>query len=83
MFDHESFIVIDKGRTHDEKSLVMVENNRYCGYGFIPEQEAILYPSALKNFITYQPDNRDSRQILRSFLRHKRVERIIRIEENM
>lgn len=33
-FDKD-FILFDEGRTHDEKSVVLVENNEYQGFGFI------------------------------------------------
>ncbi len=35
-FDRQNFFVIDKGRHTEERSVVMVENGNYTGFGFIP-----------------------------------------------
>jgi DNA polymerase III subunit epsilon len=79
-FIHDSFVVIDKGRVAGERSVVLVENRRYCGYGYLPANEAILDPSHLKNFIIPKPDHRDAQQIIRTFMKQEKPERVIRIE---
>jgi DNA polymerase III subunit epsilon len=78
-FIHDSFILIDKGRHPDEKSVVLVENRSYCGYGYLNTNEAILDPSHLKMFIRSAPDHRDAQQIIRTFIKQGKPERIIRI----
>jgi len=79
-FVHESFILIDKGRSPDEKSVVLVENNRYCGYGYLPTDEAVYDPKHLKLFITSKPDHRDAQQVIRTYMKQQKPERVIRIE---
>lgn len=78
-FIHDSFIIIDKGRHPDEKSVVLVENRSYCGYGYLDTREAILDPTHLKTFIKPAPDHRDARQIIRTYMKQGKPERIIRI----
>lgn len=80
-FIHDSFVILDKGRGVDEKSVVLVENHRYCGYGFIPVSEAILDPNQLKLFIKPKPDHRDAQQIIRTYLKQGKPEIIIRIHK--
>ncbi len=79
-FVHHSFIIIDEGRSSDEKSVVMVEDNRYCGYGFLRSDEAVYDPEHLKNFISIKPDHRDAQQIIRTYMKQQKPERVIRIE---
>ncbi len=79
LFIHESFVLLDKGRNCDEKAVVLVENHRYCGYGFVPVNEAVLDPHHLKNYINIKPDHRDAHQIIRSYMKHDKAERVIRI----
>lgn len=79
-FLHDSFVLLDAGRHHDEKSVVMVENKRYCGYGYLPADEAILDPQHLKQFIQPKADHRDAQQIIRSYMKQGKPERVIRIE---
>jgi DNA polymerase III subunit epsilon len=78
-FIHDSFVLLDKGRNPEEKAVVLVENRRYCGFGFLPAHEAILDPNHLKNFIASKPDHRDAQQIIRSYLKQGKPERVIRI----
>jgi len=79
-FIHDSFVVIDRGRDAGEKSVVLVENRRYCGYGYLQASEAILDPNHLRSFINPRPDHRDAQQIIRTFMKQGKPERVIRIE---
>ncbi|OQX72860.1 MAG: hypothetical protein B6D61_13180, partial [Bacteroidetes bacterium 4484_249] len=77
-FENKNFIVIDKGRTDTEKSVICVENGKYLGHGFIDfELNGNLAIDDLKQCIKPFPDHRDVQQILRSYLKRNKVERII------
>lgn len=78
LFDHESFIIIDKGRTFDERSVILIRNSTYKGFGFINiTDEASI--DDLINCIKPMNDNRDARQIIKQHLKLHRVEKIIPI----
>jgi DNA polymerase III subunit epsilon len=81
-FLHDSFVVLDSGRNKDEKSVVMVENRRYCGFGYVPVHEAILDPRHLRQFVKPKTDHRDAQQIIKSYLKQGKGERVIRIERD-
>jgi DNA polymerase III subunit epsilon len=57
---HESdFIIMDKGRTHGEHAVVLVENNRYAGYGYFDSTAQISSPEEITEMVTrreYYPD---------------------------
>ena len=76
-FLHDSFVIVDIGRNEQESSLVMVENGRYLGYGFIDDSITIHDPVECKEYITHFDDNRDVRQIIRSYLDKNPVKKII------
>jgi DNA polymerase-3 subunit epsilon len=76
-FDNESFLIIDTGRTNDEKALVMVENGKYLGYGYVDSCIASNDVEFLRSCITPLENNRDVRMIIRGYLSRKRVERIV------
>jgi len=79
-FEHQNFMVIDKGRSDGEKSVICVENGKYLGHGFINfELNGNLNIDDLKQSIKHFPDHRDVQQILRSYLKRNRVERIINL----
>lgn len=79
-FDSESFIIIDAGRSLEERSVILVENGCYKGFGFVDINEAFSKPSELRERVGNYADNRDIRQILRSYLKRKKVEKIIPIK---
>jgi DNA polymerase-3 subunit epsilon len=58
-FTHPNFVVFDQGRRQDERSFVMLKENRFVGYGFIDATDAISGPEQLSEYITsdlYLPD---------------------------
>lgn len=77
-FEEKNFIIIDKGRSPGEKSVVIVENGKYLGHGFVDyEYNGSIQPDMLKECIKHYPDHRDVKQILRSYVKRNKVERII------
>ena len=66
-FKKENFLIIDKGRTEEEKAVVKVESGKYCGFGYVDME--MLEDSALHNCINHFQDNREVRQIINSYLR--------------
>ncbi len=77
-FEQQNFIVIDKGRSNGEKSVICVENGKYLGHGYIDfEYNANLSSDDLKSCIHPFPDNRDVQQILRNYLKRNHVEKIL------
>jgi DNA polymerase III subunit epsilon len=77
-FDAQNYILIDKGRSGGEKSVIYVENGKYLGHGFIDfEYNGTLSTEILKECIVPYPDTRDIQQILKSHIKRNKVERII------
>jgi DNA polymerase III subunit epsilon len=77
-FEDKNFIIIDKGRKQNERSVVKVENGRYMGYGYIDVSVPVNNVEELSGYITRFQDNRDVQQIIRSYLKRHKVERIIK-----
>lgn len=76
-FRHNSFFIIDKGRTEQELAAVMVEKGKYKGFGYLDRQEYEKDPSLLPDCIHSYSDNSDIQQILRHYLREGTPEDII------
>ncbi len=77
-FEEQNFMVIDKGRSNGEKSVIYVENGKYLGHGFIDfEYNENISAQFLKECIKPYPDHRDVQQILKSYIKRNKVERII------
>jgi DNA polymerase III subunit epsilon len=76
-FINNNFIVIDIGRSEKEKSLVLVENGRYIGFGYCENEFISGDLDLLKDCIKLYTDNRDTHQIIRGHLKRKKVEKIL------
>jgi DNA polymerase-3 subunit epsilon len=77
-FEEQNFIVIDKGRSMGEKSVICVENGKYLGHGFIDfEYNDNISTEILKDCIKPFPDNRDVQQILKNYVKRNKVESIL------
>jgi DNA polymerase-3 subunit epsilon len=77
-FEEQNFLVIDKGRSNGEKSVIYVENGKYLGHGFIDvEYNENISTELMKECIKSYPDHRDVQQILKSYVKRNKVERII------
>lgn len=68
-FKKPNFLIIGKGRSNSEKSLVCVENGRYLGFGFVDSEIlAQITPSIAKEYIEKKQDSRDTQKIIRQYL---------------
>lgn len=64
---HKNHLIIDRGRNSSEYSFVLIRNGKYHGFGFIDRDERI-DENNIWQLISYHEDNRDVRQIIRTWL---------------
>lgn len=74
---HENFFIIDSGRHEDERAVVKIKNGKFCGYGYIDIQDIGFGLDPFHDCIKPHQDNRDVQQIIKSYLKNKRVEKIL------
>ncbi|BDD04103.1 exonuclease domain-containing protein [Aureibacter tunicatorum] len=77
-YKEKNFLIIDKGINEEERSLICIENGRYIGFGTIQTSDAITSIDDAKNHIQPYRNNKDTQQIIRSYLSNKKVEKIIK-----
>ncbi|MCC9136105.1 exonuclease domain-containing protein [Pontibacter silvestris] len=76
-YEHDSFVIIGKGREYGEKSVVVVENGTYLGFGFMDEFFSAQSIDDFKSVIKRYNDNKDVQQIIRSHMRGTHKEKLI------
>lgn len=76
-YKKKNIIVVDSGRRSDEYSVVLIENGKYQGFGYVDASESISDPVQAGDYITRYSDNHDIQSILRSFLKKRKVLKII------
>jgi len=76
-FENKSLMIIDRGRTINERSAVLIENGIYQGYTFYDLNHQINTMPVLKNIIIPMPHNRDTKSILQTALRKNKGIKVI------
>ena len=77
-FDNNNMVIIDRGRSINERSAVLIENGIYKGYCFYDLNYQINNIEVLKNIIIPMQNNRDTRHIIQCYLKRNRVMKIVK-----
>ncbi len=75
--DQGNMLIIDEGRDAAERCVIRIEKGMYLGYGYLSVEEGYLGVDQMLNCVKPALDNRDVRQILSSWLRKNKVEKIL------
>jgi DNA polymerase III subunit epsilon len=78
LFENENMVIIDRGRSLQERSAVLIENGIYKGYCFYDLNYQITNIEVLKNILIPMQNNRDTRNIIQGYLRKHKVMKIIK-----
>lgn len=76
-FHDKSLVIIDKGRYNNEHSALLIESGVFKGLGYFDLNFQINNIDILQSLITPMENNRDVQHILNSYIRTKRVKKII------
>lgn len=77
-FENENMIILDRGRNLQERSAILIENGIYKGYCFYDLNYQVTNIEVLKNILIPMQSNRDTKQIILSYLRKHKVWKIIK-----
>ena len=73
----ESVAIIGQGRKVEEKSLVLIENGSYVGFGFVPKEESIGSFESARNFIKPSKENKVVQNLVNSYLLNPRGAEVV------
>lgn len=76
-FQNENMVLIDRGRSLEERSAILIENGIYKGYCFYDLNYQITNLEVLKNIIISMQNNRDTKNIIQGYLRKNKVMKIV------
>lgn len=77
-FENQNMVLVDKGRTINERSAVLIENGIYRGYAFYDLNYQIHNIEILKNIIIPMQNNRDTKNIIQGHVRKSKTLKIIK-----
>lgn len=72
-----NLVIVDRGRTHDERSAIVIENGNLKGYCFYDLNYQIHNLEILQKIIIPMQNNRDSKNIIQGYLRKHKVMKVI------
>jgi DNA polymerase-3 subunit epsilon len=76
----ENLLIVDRGRTEAEKSLVLIEKGRYAGFGYVEVEFSGSDVATLKRCVQPFADNKDVRQIINLYIRQGKPEQVVEFE---
>ena len=76
-FENKNFAIIDKGRSIEENSFVLVENGLFIGLGYFNLNFQINNIEILKKILISMEHNKDSQQIIQSSLKKSKGIKIL------
>ncbi len=77
-FDNNNLVLIDRGRSINERSAILIENGIYKGYCFYELNYQVNNIEVLKNIIIPMQNNRDTRTIIQGYLRKNKVMKVLK-----
>ncbi|WP_116788096.1 exonuclease domain-containing protein [Flavobacterium psychrotrophum] len=77
-FYNQSIIIIDRGRTIEERSAVLIENGIYKGYAFFNLNYQVNKIDILKNILIPMENSKDAKKIIQEYIRKKKALKTIR-----
>ena len=79
IFRNRNMLLVGQGRVSGEKSVVLVENSEYKGFGFFKLNHQISKLSIIKSIITPMHHNRDAQHIIQSEMRRNRRLKVLEL----
>lgn len=71
-YDSKNMALIDRGRTVDERSVILIKNGVFQGIGYINLNFQVNNLKVLETIITPMENNRDTQHIIQSYMRQKK-----------
>ncbi len=72
-YENQNMLIIDRGRDIDERSVILIENGVYKGFGFYNLNYQINNPEILRTIINPMQNNREAQHIIQNYLRRNKV----------
>lgn len=71
-YNHQNMAIIDRGRQHDERSVILIEKGLFMGVGYVNLNFQLNNLEILKNIISPMTNNRDTQHIIQGYMRQKK-----------
>ncbi|MBA6151153.1 exonuclease domain-containing protein [Gelidibacter maritimus] len=80
-YKDKNLLIIDKGRTLDERSVILIENGVFKGLGYYDLNFQITNKTVLDSIITPMENNKEVEHIIQNYLRKNKQVKIIELNK--
>lgn len=78
LFEDANFVIIDKGRTHEERSVILIEDRKYAGFGYLDQYSQANSAEEIKDLVKLKHHYPDTNDLIRGWCKkNKYVKKII------
>lgn len=82
IYVHRDFALIDRGKTPEEKSVILIENGCYTGYGYLGEFDQVNTPEDFKSLVKKAVYYPDTDELVKSWMKRNKYKLIALTAEN-
>lgn len=79
-YKFKNMLLVDKGRDIDEKSVIVVKDNHYIGYGFFTLNHQISNFDVLDTLIVKNEYIENSKEVILKYLKKNKIEKLINFD---
>jgi DNA polymerase III subunit epsilon len=77
IFRDSDFVLIDKGRHIEERSLILIENGHYAGFGYMTQSDSFSNKEELMSYIKKAPYYPDADDLVRAWMKKNKVKKLV------
>ncbi|MGA9637628.1 exonuclease domain-containing protein [Flavobacterium sp.] len=77
-FENTNIVIIDRGRTINERSAILIENGQLKGYAYYDLNYQITQIDILKNILIPMTNNRETRHIIQTYIKKNKGHKIMK-----
>lgn len=71
-YSNSDFLIFDRGRTNEERALILIEDNKYKGYGYIDSSHQISSMDDCRDIIRLSPYYPDADELVKSWMKNSK-----------
>ncbi len=78
-YENQHMFIIDRGREVDERSVILIENGEFKGFGFYNLNYQVNNHEILKSLISPMQNNRDAQHIIQNYIRRNKMLKMVKL----
>lgn len=77
LFEDANFVILDKGRTHEERSVILIEDRKYAGFGYLDQYSQANSTEEIKDLVKLKHHYPDTNDLIRAWCKKNKYKKIV------